>query len=79
MTAVTLRKSITADFDRIIQLNQVEVQQTSSVDFARLQFLDQISAYHKVALVNNHVVAFLDEHLSVTAQLLYKNYVIGAK
>jgi predicted GNAT superfamily acetyltransferase len=58
-TKFTIRKTTDSDFNSIIQLNEVEVQQTSHMDLERLRYLDQLSCYHNVAIINGQVVAFL--------------------
>ncbi|MGH8106567.1 MAG: GNAT family N-acetyltransferase [Arenimonas sp.] len=59
MTNITIRDATDSDFEAIIRLNDVEVQQTSAMDLERLRVFDQLSAYHKVAIVDGHVAAFL--------------------
>ncbi len=54
-----LRHATEADFDSIIQLNDAEVQQTSPMDRERLRLLSGMSCYHKVAIVECQVAAFL--------------------
>ena len=54
-----LRDAIEADFDSIIKLNGAEVQQTSPMDVERLRLLSGMSCYHKVAIVDGQVAAFL--------------------
>jgi len=47
------------DFGSLIELNQTEVQQTSPLDLERLHQLDRLSSYHKVAVADGRVAAFL--------------------
>ncbi len=54
-----LRDVTEADFASIIDLNDAEVQQTSPMDFERLRLLDRLSSYHKLAMVDGRVAAFL--------------------
>jgi predicted GNAT superfamily acetyltransferase len=54
-----LRTAVDSDFDVILKLNDSEVQHTSPMDLARLQSLATMSAYFKVAAVQEQVVAFL--------------------
>ncbi len=54
-----LRNAIETDFDRIIELNDAEVRQTSAMDMARLRLLAGMSCYFKVAIVAGEVAAFL--------------------
>ena len=54
-----LRDALPADFPRILALNQAEVQQTSAMDIARLEYLHARAAYHRVACVDGEVAAFL--------------------
>lgn len=60
MTRMTDIRDITeADFDRILTLNDAEVQQTSAMDRERLGLLVGLSSYRKVAIVDGEVAAFL--------------------
>jgi len=59
MPQVEIRDANEADFGAILALNDAEVQQTSAMDLARLQHLQALSGYHKVALVDGRVGAFL--------------------
>ncbi|MGB0135320.1 GNAT family N-acetyltransferase [Dokdonella sp.] len=54
-----LRDACEADFDRIVELNEGEVQQTSPMDRQRLIELDRLSSFHKVAIVDGQIAAFL--------------------
>ena len=54
-----LRNACADDFGSIVVLNQREVQQTSPMDLARLRELAQMSSYHKVAVVDGRIAAFL--------------------
>lgn len=54
-----LRDANAADFPRIVALNAVEVRQTSAMDLDRLRFLHGLASYHRVAVVDGEVVAFL--------------------
>lgn len=59
MAQVEIRNALEADFAEILALNDAEVQQTSAMDFARLQNLHGLSGYHRVAVVNGRVAGFL--------------------
>jgi predicted GNAT superfamily acetyltransferase len=59
MASITLRDAVEADFDRIVELNQREVVQTSAMDAGRLALLHALAMHHKVAVVEGVVVAFL--------------------
>ena len=59
MTDLQLRPAHEDDFARILALNDSEVQHTSAMDRARLQRLHDWSSYHKVALIDGTIVAFL--------------------
>jgi hypothetical protein len=59
MSDTIIRNALEADFARIVQLNETEVQYTSIMDAARLCMLDQLAAYHKVAIVDGQVAAFM--------------------
>jgi predicted GNAT superfamily acetyltransferase len=54
-----IRNAVEADFPHIVALNAAEVQQTSAMDLARLTHLAALSSYHKVALLDGEVIAFL--------------------
>ncbi len=54
-----IRDAGDADFVRIVALNDAEVVQTSPMDRARLEFLHGLSSYHKVAILDGRVGAFL--------------------
>ena len=58
------------DYPRIVELNEVEVQQTSAMNVARLAELAQLSSYHKVALVDGRIAAFL---LAMRENASYQN------
>ena len=59
MADCLLRDAMAADFARIVALNAAEVQHTSAMDAARLAELQAMAAYHKVAMVDGEVAAFL--------------------
>jgi predicted GNAT superfamily acetyltransferase len=59
MNSVVIRDVEPRDFDTILSLNESEVRFTSPMDLERLQFLDSISDYHKAAVVETNVAAFL--------------------
>lgn len=54
-----IRNIVDTDFDEIVKLNDVEVQQTSPMDLDRLHALIQMSSYCKVAASDGQVVAFI--------------------
>lgn len=56
---VVIRDAVADDFEAILVLNLAEVQQTSAMDLPRLVELDALSCYHKVAVRNGTVSAFL--------------------
>ena len=56
---VELRTVKESDFPKILDLNDVEVQQTSPMDIEKLESLVGMSAYCKVATVEGQVAAFL--------------------
>ena len=58
-TDLLLRDAADGDFDRIVELNAAEVDKTSAMDAERLLVLDGLAGYHKVALREGKVVAFL--------------------
>ena len=59
MPDITIRNARESDFESIVRLNDTEVRQTSAMDLERLRLLDLLSAYHKVAIVDGRVAAFL--------------------
>ncbi|MFZ6818927.1 GNAT family N-acetyltransferase [Undibacterium sp. Ji22W] len=59
MKKIILRDALPKDFESILALNDAEVQQTSAMDFQKLSQLASLSAYHKVALVDDKIAAFL--------------------
>ena len=56
---LAIRDAVPADFERIVELNRAEEQQTSPMDRARLAELDALACYHRVAESDGRVVAFL--------------------
>ncbi|MCW8806942.1 MAG: GNAT family N-acetyltransferase [Rhodanobacter sp.] len=54
-----IRDITEADFERILALNDAEVQQTSAMDRERLRLLVGLSSQSKVAIVDGEVAAFL--------------------
>jgi uncharacterized protein len=65
-----IRDAVASDFSRIVQLNAAEAQQTSAMDLTRLQALDALAAYHRVAERDGRVVAFL---LAMRNDAAYRN------
>lgn len=59
MAAIILRDADASDFDAVVALNLGEVKHTSPMDATRLCQLDGLAAYHKVAVVDGEVAAFL--------------------
>ncbi len=53
-----IRDSNELDYQTIVDINDVEVQYTSPMDVKRLRDLDQLSAYHRVAVVEGNIAAF---------------------
>lgn len=70
MTPFEIRDANESDFERILELNEVEVQQTSSMDVERLRALDRLSAHHRVAVMDGSVAAFV---LAIRAGAPYSN------
>lgn len=54
-----IRDADFADFEAIRALNQSEVQHTSALDVVRLTELHGLSCYHRVAVVDGTVAAFV--------------------
>ena len=73
MSELVLRTARASDFDRIVELNAVEVAHTSPMDRARLAALAEASSYCKVATLNEEVVAFLIA-LASTATYVNDNF-----
>ena len=59
MADVTLRDVVEADFERIVEINAAEVAKTSAMDVERLRFLHALAGYHRAAVVDGGVGAFL--------------------
>lgn len=59
MAGAILRDAVDADFDRIADINAAAVVKTSAMDVDRLRFLHSLAGYHKVAIVDGRVAAFL--------------------
>ena len=59
MKEIAFRDAEEADFAAVVALNAVEVRHTSPMDEARLRELDDLASYHKVAIVDGAVAAFL--------------------
>jgi len=59
MAQITIRDTRAEDFGRIVELNEAEVQQTSPMNLQRLNELAFMSCYHKVALADGRIAAFL--------------------
>lgn len=70
MSSVLIRDAAEADFETILRLNEVEVQQTSAMDLSRLRHLHELSSYHRVAEVGGLVAGFL---LSMRSGARYDN------
>ncbi len=56
---IIIRRVLNSDYTSIIDLNQSEVHNTSSMDLDRLKMLDSLSDYHRVAVVNEQITAFI--------------------
>ena len=54
-----IRDATADDFPRIVAINAAEVQHTSAMDLARLQILHDAACWHRVAIVDGEVAAFL--------------------
>jgi predicted GNAT superfamily acetyltransferase len=54
-----IRQATPTDFESILSLNDVEVEYTSPMDLARIQSLDTLASYHKVAVIDGAVMGFL--------------------
>jgi predicted GNAT superfamily acetyltransferase len=56
---VVIRDAEQDDFEGIVALNAAVVEQTSAMDLPRLRELHGLSCFHKVAVVDDRVAAFL--------------------
>ena len=65
-----IRDILKKDCASIIALNDAEVQQTSPMDQERLHLLVGLSSFHKVAVADGHVAAFL---LAMREGAAYRN------
>lgn len=54
-----IRAAVEEDLEAVLRLNDAEVRQTSDMDESRLRQLHALSGFHKVAVVDGRVVAFL--------------------
>ena len=70
MSGLVLRTARVSDFDRIVELNAVEVAHTSPMDRVRLSALAEASSYCKVATLDEEVVAFL---IALSSSATYEN------
>jgi len=59
MAQITIRDAKAEDFGQIVELNEAEVQQTSPMNLQRLKELTLLSSYHKVAMADGRIAAFL--------------------
>ena len=59
MAEIVIREAEEEDFDRIVELNGAVVEWTSAMDVERLRELARLSCFHRVALMDGHVAAFL--------------------
>lgn len=56
---VAIRDAAPTDYGAIFALNDADVVSTSAMDLARLEVLDGLSCYHRVACKDGEVAAFL--------------------
>lgn len=56
---IVIRNAVKGDFESIIEINEVEAIKTSPMDIQKLCYLDKVATYHKVAVIDNYIVAFL--------------------
>jgi uncharacterized protein len=54
-----IRDAVQADFERILELNDAEVRQTSPMDRQRLSLLHRLACFHRVAMLDGCVAGFL--------------------
>ncbi len=74
MKQIQIRNTTALDYPRILELNDAEVQHTSAMDVNKLSALADLSCYHKVAVVDGRIAAFL---LAMPENVAYQseNYV----
>ncbi len=74
MKQIQIRNTTPQDYPRIVELNDAEVQHTSAMDVNKLSALADLSCYHKVAVVDGRIAAFL---LAMPENVAYQseNYV----
>ncbi len=70
MQALEIRDAIPADFAAICALNHLEVQYTSEMDLPRLEALNKLASFHKVAYHDGELAAFI---LAMSAGVPYEN------
>ncbi len=70
MMPIEIRDAGEPDFESILRLNDFEVRQTSPMDLQQLRALDQLSTYHKVAVLDGRIAAFI---LAIRAGAPYSN------
>lgn len=70
MSKVIIRDAQESDYAVIVDLNASEVQYTSAMDTNRVRYLDLLSVYHRVAILDGQVAAFL---LAMKDHAPYKN------
>ncbi|QDT96865.1 GNAT family N-acetyltransferase [Gimesia aquarii] len=59
MREISIRNVSEEDLEIIVDLNASEIHYTSLMDLERLRFLNSISEYHKVAMVDKILAGFL--------------------
>jgi uncharacterized protein len=59
MDAIHIRDAAVADFERIVAINTMFVQETSAMDIARLRQLHVLAFHHRVAVVDDQIAGFL--------------------
>lgn len=67
---IAIRDAVPADFPRIVELNAAEADHTSAMDADQLARLDELACYHRVAVANEAIVAFL---LAIRDGAAYEN------
>lgn len=67
---ISIRDAAPADFSRIVELNDAEAHHTSALDIDKLAQLDEMACYHRVAVADGAIAAFL---LAIRGDALYEN------
>lgn len=70
MEHIIIRDALEKDFPSIVKLNADHLEFTSVMDIERLKLLDSLAMYHRVAVADDRVVAFM---LAIKDNVPYEN------